>query len=65
VASRGTSDDHAGDGVPDGGSADVPDPWGRPVAAFEAVYDQIDTACRGLVAWLENEALPAWQRARQ
>lgn len=51
--------------LPSGADADVPDPWGRPDAAFEAVYDQIDASCRGLVAWLEAEALPAWERARQ
>ncbi len=50
--------------VAQGGVADVPDPWGRPIEAFEAVYEQIDEACRGLVAWLESEALPAWERVR-
>lgn len=50
--------------VAQGAAVDVPDPWGRPIEAFEAVYDQIDAACRGLVAWLESEALPAWERAR-
>jgi protein-tyrosine phosphatase len=47
------------------GPADVPDPWGRPSAAFEAVYDQIDAACRGLVSWLVAEGLPAFERERR
>jgi protein-tyrosine phosphatase len=50
--------------LPDAATAEVPDPWGRPAAAFEAVYDQIDAACGGLVAWLEAEAIPAWERSR-
>jgi len=42
--------------------AEVPDPWGRPVEAFEAVYQQIDAACAGLVDWLVAEALPDRER---
>jgi protein-tyrosine phosphatase len=41
-------------GAFDAGALDpeVPDPWGRPLTAFEATYTRIDAACRGLVAWL-------------
>ena len=44
--------------------AEVADPWGHPVAAFEHVYAQIDAACAGLVDWLVAEALPGWERSR-
>ncbi len=42
---------------------EIPDPWGKPLDAFEHVYDLCAAAGRGLVAWLEAEALPAWSAA--
>lgn len=42
---------------------EIADPYGQPLDAFEAVYDQCLAAGRGLVAWLEAEGLPAWEAA--
>lgn len=43
---------------------EIPDPWGKPLDAFEHVYDLCDAAGRGLVAWLDAEGLPAWSATR-
>jgi protein-tyrosine phosphatase len=37
------------EGVDGRGDLDVPDPWGRPPAAYAEMYDLLDAACRGLV----------------
>ena len=37
------------DGADAAGDLDVPDPWGRPPAAYAEMYDLLDAACRGLV----------------
>jgi protein-tyrosine phosphatase len=34
------------------GGGDVPDPWGKPLAAYERMYDLIEAAAAGLVASL-------------
>jgi protein-tyrosine phosphatase len=33
------------------GGRDVADPWGQPQTAYEAMFDQLDDACRGLIAY--------------
>lgn len=35
---------------------DVPDPYGRPQAAFAAMFDQVETASAGLLDWLAGGA---------
>ncbi|MET0326760.1 MAG: low molecular weight protein-tyrosine-phosphatase [Ilumatobacteraceae bacterium] len=44
------------DGADVGGDLDVPDPWGRPPAAYAEMYDLLDGACRGLVAHVRTRS---------
>lgn len=37
------------------GGGEVPDPWGKPDAAYERMYDLIETAVDGLVAELSSD----------
>jgi protein-tyrosine phosphatase len=37
------------------GVRDVPDPYGRPQPEFVTMFDQVETACRGLVEHLSSD----------
>jgi protein-tyrosine phosphatase len=46
-----------------GDELEVPDPWGKPLAAFEQVYALVTAATDGLVYWLRTDGLPARESA--